>query len=860
MRKFWKKQEKPDKQLENPQGVSIKGNAFRRLWRRAVIITLVPLLCGYLFLLFVREPSLQTNQIQHAAESLAKQQAIVVEQLFAHIKLRLTATAAAPLTLAAVYSQNPEDIALVEKTSMDYFPGIVSLRLLSLSELGTSGLEGSNLGLRNHIEVDLLRRTGEGEKTPPESYQFEGRWLTSIAELIHHPQATSRRAVLLASFDNKIIADAMAAMGTDQGRTSLVQIYQSGNFTRSDEIAFAGDGTEKKYESSTSLNNGNWSLVFTPSIVMLDQLAISSMPLMAVMLVSLIAALVAFIFLLLLFEKQLLSEVDRITSAADKKGPLEIQQPQLMPIARQLRLATLRHTSKVGARSKKKKLARREGEDGFSDPMFQKTNMIDQDEDDDGLDLGKAEADGAREADAADPSDFPAHIFRAYDIRGLVANELDDNMVTSIGKALGTLAGTLDQQALVVGCDGRASSPLIKKVLVKALLDSGRDVIDIGMVPTPLMYFATQTLSTKSGVMVTGSHNPAEYNGLKITLDGRPLAGEKLVMLKEQVIAGKFSEGAGRLMKQNVNEDYLDAVVSDMAIASPLKVVVDAGNGVAGGIGPLVLEELGCEVIPLYCEVDGSFPNHHPDPSVDANLADLKALVTSEQADFGVAFDGDGDRLAVVSAEGVIIRTDKLLMLYAQDVVSRNPGADVIFDVKCSRHLAQLVSRYGGRPILWKTGHAFIREKLLETNALLAGEFSGHIFFGERWFGFDDGIYAAARLAEIVSGSGADLTTLLEDFPATESTPEIRIPVPEDQKFGIMDRLIKETDFSPGKVNNLDGIRVDYNDGWGLVRASNTEPALVVRFEAHDADALERIMTQFRDQMNAVEPNLGPAF
>jgi phosphomannomutase/phosphoglucomutase len=857
MLKFWKKKENLEnleKQLDNPQAISVRGNTFRRYLRRAVTVILLPLLCGHLYLLFIREASVEANQIQHAADSLARQQAIVVEQLFTRIKLRLSATAAAPLTLAAVFSQDPADTALVEKSTMDYFPGITSLRLFTLNELGTSGLEGSNLGLRNHIEIDLLRRTGEGEQTPPESYQFEGRWLTSIAELIQHPRAVSKRAVLLASFDNKIIDDALAAMDTDQGRSALVQTYKSGNFTRADEIAFAGASAIKSYESSATLNGGNWSLVFIPSAAMLNQLAINSVPLIAVIAITLIAILAAFMALLLLFEKFLASEVARIIIAADKKNPLEVQQPQLLPIAKQLRLATLRQVTKVGAKGKRKKMTRREGEAGFSDPMFQKTNMIDGEGDEE--DLKTADV----ESEVTDPTAFPAHIFRAYDIRGLVATELNDSMVTSIGRALGTLAGTLEQQAFIVGCDGRESSPLMKNVLVRALLDSGRDVIDIGMVPTPLMYFATQTLSTKSGVMITGSHNPAEYNGIKITLDGRPLAGEKLIMLREQVIEGKFSEGAGRLVKQDVSNDYLDAIVSDMAIASPLKIVVDAGNGVAGEIGPRVLEELGCEVIPLYCDIDGSFPNHHPDPSVDANLADLKAMVTSEQADFGVAFDGDGDRLAVVTAEGVIVRTDKLLMLYAQDVVSRNPGADVIFDVKCSRHLAQLVSRYGGRPILWKTGHAFIREKLLETGALLAGEFSGHIFFGERWFGFDDGMYAAARLAEIISGSGSDLTTLLSDFPETESTPEIRIPVPENQKFEIMERLVEEADFSPGKVNNLDGIRVDYNDGWGLVRASNTEPALVLRFEGQDTDALERIMTQFRDQLNGVEPNLGPAF
>ncbi|MFB3079101.1 MAG: phosphomannomutase/phosphoglucomutase, partial [Lysobacterales bacterium] len=287
---------------------------------------------------------------------------------------------------------------------------------------------------------------------------------------------------------------------------------------------------------------------------------------------------------------------------------------------------------------------------------------------------------------------------------------------------------------------------------------------------------------------------------------------------------------------------------------------VDAGNGLAGAVAPELLEELGCEVVPMYCDIDGTFPNHPPDPSVDANLADLQARVKAEKADLGVAFDGDGDRLAIISPEGEIIRTDKLLMLFAQDIVARNPGADIIFDVKCSRHLIQLVSRYGGRPILWRSGHSFMKEKMLETGALLGGEFSGHIFFGERWFGFDDGMYAAARLAEILSSSESGLAPLLEDFPETESTPEIRIPVSEGAKFKLVEQIIEQGDFSPGKITTLDGIRVDYNDGWGLLRASNTLPALTARFEARDTDALERIMQQFRTQIALVDADLDPGF
>jgi phosphomannomutase/phosphoglucomutase len=310
------------------------------------------------------------------------------------------------------------------------------------------------------------------------------------------------------------------------------------------------------------------------------------------------------------------------------------------------------------------------------------------------------------------------------------------------------------------------------------------------------------------------------------------------------------------MIREDIIPAYMEEVLHDIAIAIPLKIVIDAGNGATGRIAPRLFEDLGCEVVPLYCDVDGSFPNHPPDTSDEDNLADLARTVQEQGADFGVAFDGDGDRLAVVTSSGRIVRSDVLLMLYAQDVVSRNPGADVVFDVKCSRHLSALISRHGGRPVLWKTGHAFMKEKMAETGALLGGEFSGHMFFGERWYGFDDGMYAAARLAEILSTHGEGLDQSLAAFPETVNTPEILIPVPDDEKFALMEKFIGLADFSPGKVNTLDGIRVDYDNGWGLVRASNTVPALTARFEADTAEALEAIQSAFRAQISLAMPDL----
>ena len=418
------------------------------------------------------------------------------------------------------------------------------------------------------------------------------------------------------------------------------------------------------------------------------------------------------------------------------------------------------------------------------------------------------------------------------------------------------MAGEMDEQTIIIGCDGRKSSPRIKSALIKSLMESGRDVIDIGLVPTPLMYFATRHLNCRSGIMVTGSHNPGDDNGMKIVLNQKTIAAGGIQQIQELVIKDEYSRGRGRMIRENVVADYVDEVLSDIAIAVPLKIVIDAGNGVTGGIAPQLFEDLGCEVVPMYCEVDGNFPHHPPDTSDEDNLQDLIEAVQKEEADFGVAFDGDGDRLAVVTSTGQIVRSDTLLMIFAKDVVSRNPGADVVFDVKCSRNLTTLITRYGGRPVLWKTGHAFMKEKMAETGALLGGEFSGHMFFGERWYGFDDGMYAAARLAEILSTHGDSLDATIEEFPATVNTPEILIPVPERDKFDLMEKIVRDCDFSSGKINTMDGIRVDFTDGWGLVRASNTSPTLTARFEADTQESLETIMTEFREQIALVEPAL----
>ncbi|MBB1486548.1 phosphomannomutase/phosphoglucomutase [Oceanospirillum sediminis] len=451
----------------------------------------------------------------------------------------------------------------------------------------------------------------------------------------------------------------------------------------------------------------------------------------------------------------------------------------------------------------------------------------------------------------------PASIFRAYDIRGVVGDTLTEDGVEQIGRAIGSEAQARGDKAVIVGRDGRLSGPAISAALIRGIQASGADVIDIGMVPTPLLYFATFTLEgTTSGVMVTGSHNPPDYNGLKIVLAGETLYGEAITALYQRIQQQDLLQGQGQLSHEDVNAAYKDRVLSDFNLARPLKVVVDCGNGVPGYLAPDVIRQLGCDVTPMYCEVDGNFPNHHPDPGKPANLVDMIAEVKRSGADLGLAFDGDGDRVGVVTQTGQLIYPDKLMMLFAQDVCQRNPGAKVIFDVKCTGNLAKVIEQAGGEPEMWQTGHSLIKARMKATGAALAGEMSGHIFFKERWFGFDDGLYGAIRLLEILAASGQDADSLFSQFPEDISTPELNIQVTDETKFDLVNRLANEGQFGNGQVNKIDGIRVDYDDGWGLCRASNTTPVLVLRFEAKTDAGLERIRSTFISELEKIQPGL----
>ena len=452
-------------------------------------------------------------------------------------------------------------------------------------------------------------------------------------------------------------------------------------------------------------------------------------------------------------------------------------------------------------------------------------------------------------------ADFPSSIFRAYDIRGVVGKTLTADVAHKIGLSIGTEASERGEQTVIVGRDGRNSSPELADALIKGLRESGRDVMDIGMVPTPVLYFATHLLEANSGVMVTGSHNGPEYNGVKVVIAGKTLFQDALQAIYRRIVDGEFADGRGGLQSANIVADYIKRITEGIPAAPDavaLKIIVDCGNGVAGAVAPQLFRALGHDVVEMYCEVDGDFPNHHPDPSQPENLQSLIERVKEQQADIGLAFDGDGDRLGVVDSAGNIIWPDRQLMLLAKDVLSRNNGANIIYDVKCSRYLKTIIEANGGVPLMWKTGHSLIKNKMAELNAPLAGELSGHIFFKERWYGFDDAIYAAARLLEIITNTKAKSEAIFAEMPGGVSTPELRVKLPEEAHETFMQRLKDNVNFPDAQVINTDGVRIEFQDGWGLIRPSNTSPYLTLRFEADNRGALERIQGEFRRLLQTV--------
>ena len=858
--------EKPAKK----ENARTAGPRLKRLSSVAMNQSLVVVLAGMIAVallhFLVVQPSAQARFASLKALE-ADAAALRLNQYFDQVQKSINGLATQPHVIQALNSRN--DIPVTELQLANFLPAIEEVHLFPYRDIPRASTGDGLLGFSG---LELARRAETGQRLFPDAFPRDNRWFVQIAAPVRNPTSNAVIGSLLIIFDTGQIQPLLKVVNASLGgELALVQTVSGASRT------VVSNGSGSGSAESRRLTNPDWTVAYTPAKV-------SAAPVGTVMIAILVGApaLIAAIIIWVLLggaQKGLRQDVTALIQWAHKVfGGERVKLPSFRwdmvasagEVLFRLSQVVDKRVAKAGETAKPKPASSGKSGAGASkgsdEPLFQDKDMpdidmLDGDEDVLGFGTGDDTVFGSGDTPDVEEVGLPQvelsrDIFRAYDIRGIVGETLTAEGVQVIGRAIGSEALARGVDSLCIGYDGRHSSPDLAGALARGVMVAGCNVIHVGAVPTPVLYFATHELQTGSGVMVTGSHNPANYNGLKIMLGGESLSGEAIQKLYQRIQTGDFASGQGSQSSEDVRRAYLDRILGDIAVAAPLKVVVDAGNGIAGELGPMLIEELGCEVIPLYCDVDGDFPNHHPDPGKPANLADLIARVESEGADIGLAFDGDGDRLGVVTDSGKIIWPDRLMMLFARDVVSRNPGTDVLYDVKCSRRLAGVISEAGGRPIMWKSGHSLMKAKMKETGALLAGEMSGHIFFGERWYGFDDGLYSAARLLEILGVEDRRSDEVFEDFPDDISTPELNVEVTDSAKFDIIARLGEAGDFGDGNISTIDGIRVDYADGWGLCRASNTTPALVLRFEAETEEALERIKSVFREQLRKAAPDL----
>ncbi len=817
---------------------------------------------GALLWLGVLGPAEQ-SRVDQLGQAWGSSQAATLRQAIVQLQADTNAAAQDPGLIDALNSGDAGQWLAAERR-LGYRDGVIDAHL---NLPGQAQQNSQRAAPMNFAALDMLRRLESGQQPSPEAYKVGDRWLVySAAPLRLNEQSVSQGTLLLV-FDLDRLLRSLPSISSDIGQLQLIQQFSNAPAQVLAQRGQADGATPIALDSG----NPNWKLSFTPGQA-LTQTNLSPLLLALAALLALGGAVLGLKLSQGALQRKLRDDAEQLNQLLQELSngksvkPLSLRLPALDSLAQALARQPRRkpepapenglvqapagdHVATASARPAES-----------ADPRFQDTDILDidiLDEDQDLLGLEQAPAMTSIEQ-IAPP--LPASIFRAYDIRGVVGDTLTTETAYWVGRAIGSESLARGEPNVSVGRDGRLSGPELVQALIQGLMDCGCQVTDVGMVPTPALYYAANVLAGKSGVMLTGSHNPPDYNGFKIMVAGETLANEQITALHTRIQNNDLASGVGSIEAIDVLDRYFREIRDDIALAKPMRVVVDCGNGVAGVIAPQLIEALGCTVIPLFCDVDGTFPNHHPDPGKPENLEDLIAKVKEEKADLGLAFDGDGDRVGVVTNEGTIIYPDRLLMLFAKDVVSRNPGADIIFDVKCTRRLTSLISGYGGRPVMWKTGHSLIKKKMKETGALLAGEMSGHIFFKERWYGFDDGIYSAARLLEILSQDKRDAEHVFSAFPKDVSTPEINITVTDETKFLLIERLQREANWGEANLTTLDGVRVDYPKGWGLCRASNTTPVLVLRFEADTEEELERIKQVFRSQLTLIAPELNLPF
>ncbi len=806
----------------------------------------------------VLQATVNSDHHSMMSDALSTQLAQQVNAKERELKGQLERIASSELVTEAVTGSNAV-VADSELKVMQLIPHAERVRIFGMDK---AKIDRGAFPPFNYTTNDLVIKAQGGETPPAEAIAADNNWAGDKWVVIATPVrrgGDTVRGTILVYYRTSVLSDGIGQ--TVDGALELVQ--QIGATPRS--IVTMGTGGSTSLMTK-ELENPNWVANYSPSPALAGNspanIVLFLVPALLMLVVGLIGVVVGSGKTASLIQQNLSKLGEQIARVAtgSYEGTGQYSLPGFED--QDSKLNQLMDRSPVQAKTAEEPVKKAKPKAAKPEAPAEEMVDIEMVDDDTFEEVEELEVDDFEdvEAAAAAASDFNIasvqHIFRAYDIRGVVGETITDDITRLIGQAIGSEADARGEQTLVVGYDGRHSSPELAQAMIEGLVASGRDVINIGAVPTPVLYYATHCSDAKSGVMITGSHNAPDYNGFKIVMGGKTLVEDEIQGLFTRISENNFTSGEGSLTDIDVVQDYLDAIADDVVVAQPLKVVVDCGNGIAGGIVPELLDSLGCETLTLYCDVDGSFPNHHPDPTKPENLADLIETVQSEGADLGIALDGDGDRLVAVTSEGNIVWPDRLLMLFAKDIVSRNPGSDVVYDVKCTRHLNSVISGFGGRPIISRSGHSFVKQKIAETDAMLGGEMSGHICFSERWYGFDDGLYSAARLLEIVGSQEDSLSQLLQEFPDSLSTPEIHVPVDDDTKFQLVDQLIDAADFEDASLTTIDGLRVDFSDGWGLIRASNTEPALTLRFEADDEETLEEIKGAFRELLQEVKEDL----
>jgi len=806
---------------------------------------------------------------QQATESLSQGLALSVSARINALQDSVSKMATTPAVIEATYNEDPEQLAKTALMLESFMPNVMKIRLLPAN---VTELDESSIPHMGNADLIMVQDTLTKKQTPVIQGQGKNRHLAITAAIIKND---STIGVILASLNFNFLQPILNAPQLAGNSIELRQ--QKASLAKS--ASYSG---QTDFDKHVDVPQSSWKIHYTPE----DTRTIFSISIIVAIIAipALIICLAFFIayrnitHLLRQDQGTILKAIkDLFLGKTVGSYPVNLSEMKTL-------ISTMIQFKRVldngGIDFPSQLIADKEADDFFDEP--EGVSFLDVETD--------ALAEGTSIQMPSNPIslpetepettalDFPdlsivtsvtdqkkkinPSIYKAYDIRGIADKTITSEIVFDIGRAVASEVKEKAIHTIVIGRDGRLSSPTLTESLIKGIISTGLNVLDIGVAPSPLVYFVAHHTEGKSAIVVTASHNPAEYNGLKIVIDGETLAGERIQQIRQRINEENYLTGTqGSIDRNNMfTNEYIGMIAEDVHLASPIKVVVDCGNGAAGELAPTLLKTLGCEVIELFCNIDGTFPNHHPDPSNPENLHSLIGSVQQHEADLGIAFDGDGDRIGVIDSKGKVIWPDRLLMLLAQDVLENKPGAEIIFDVKSSHHLKKHIMKHGGRPLMWRTGHSFIKAKLKETGAALAGEMSGHIFFNDRWFGFDDALYAAARLIGILSADTRSSAEVFADIPESVSTPEIYIDLTEGENIILMEQFLSKASFQDAEIITLDGMRVNFVDGWGLIRASNTMPALALRFEADNKDALNRIKSQFKELLTQIKPGINLTF